>query len=188
MIQPMKLRFVCLFFIFSLAASGVATNSGSMERPVKPKKYHALVITTNQNKVRGVLLKTDSLGITLEKMRQRIYIPRTDIWELRFRRKGSGGKIFAGGVIVGVALGVVVANSQKTEPDTLGEAFAPDLSAAAGVGIGILSSGIGLLVSQISYGHKFFIRGNPVSYKNYYKDIEAFSFEREIVQLPTAGD
>ncbi len=180
----MGFRILLLIMGLSVTSCGPSLQKLQEDTSGKQRQFRTLVITTEKTEWTGILLSADSSGITLKQKREHIYIPVKDIWELRFRRKGSVSKGIGIGLLAGAGIGLAVGvGSEPSEPDNIGGALAagPSKSIAAGasaVGFGIL----GGLLGGIAGTHnpiKLYIRGNPTNYFNYYNDLRHLSFERE---------
>lgn len=184
----MLFRTVCLIFIcFGSIGCSPLLHTLHEKNTNKQRQYRAMVIIKDHAELEGVLYAVDSLGITLKQKSQNVYIPIKNIWEIRVRRKGNVSKGIGIGFAVGTGLGAAIGfGSELYEPKNIGESLVAGqintISAGATtVAFGMLGGIFGGIVGT-GNPYKFYIRGNPVNYRNYYKDLLMLSFERELEQ------
>lgn len=181
----MLARTILIVLFLGAVSCSPSLQSLREKNKVDQRQYRTMVILRDQTEQEGILYAVDSLGITLQQKSRHIFISMNDIWEIRARRKGNVlkgmGIGFAAGAGIGAAIGF---GSEEPEPENVGDVIVGGQvhTISAGVTtvvVGLLGGVMGGFIGT-NNPYKFYIRGNPVNFRNYYKDLLLLSFEREI--------
>jgi len=160
----------------------------------KFKEYKVWASKIDKSKViKGILLEAnDESLIIIGKKNSEIIANVKDIYKIKIRRKGKGGKGAAIGAATGVATGLVIGFSSGDDPDKTVDVFFPYLgsytyivegttagekAASWAVGLGIAGTVVGAVVG--SKKEIFMINGDTSKYQMHFDEIQTYSINRK---------